>query len=191
MSGRNLAVLASVAALAALGWFRGGASTASGDGRPAAGEVSAIIYPPAPSRITVHHAHPAHRRLRCERCHVGASADEGRLPVPPESTCLPCHEHEVDRGNTEGCSRCHGAVSLVDAGVIASGATAPPTRLKFSHRVHSREECGVSSVTRVLIATRRAGICRPCRVVIGAMGEPTRPPRPLAPLVTWLSRTDG
>ena len=35
---------------------------------------SRVVYPPQRIALRMDHAHPAHRALRCERCHEGASA---------------------------------------------------------------------------------------------------------------------
>ena len=126
-----------------VGWCRGReGSTAMGQSRRANRAVSTIVFPPATRQIAVNHSHPAHRVLRCEACHVGASrSDRGVLPPPTESTCQPCHEQATDRNDPSEnrCGLCHRGFELAaDAGVPRVPTTnRASARLHFSHRIHA------------------------------------------------------
>jgi len=97
--------------------------------------VSTIVYPP--QRITLRMDHAAHRQLRCERCHEGASRSEeaSDLLLPAEAACVECHE-ETDReqASAERCGYCHVGTD----GVHVPPTEIPPPRLTFSHRTHAR-----------------------------------------------------
>jgi hypothetical protein len=104
---------------------------------------SPIVYPPQRIRLRMNHAHPAHRELRCVRCHEGAGTSEraaDRL-IPDEARCLPCHEDRIDRAGprTEArCGFCHVGFGALDARHVPA-SDFPTARLRFSHRTHVRE----------------------------------------------------
>ena len=102
---------------------------------------SSLIYPTGESSLRVNHAHPAHRRLRCQRCHEGttrsvASADS---LTPKESACLPCHASEVERSTSSKrtCGLCHLGYGEGGAQHVPVDVRVAP-RLKFSHQLHAR-----------------------------------------------------
>jgi c(7)-type cytochrome triheme protein len=136
------ALAAGVAAIALLALVL----PASGDG---SGRRSAIIYPPSPRVVRGAHDLPAHQRLRCERCHVGARESERARDVigAPESACLPCHRADVRadpssvatlQSGGQRCGLCHVGWDDTRPEIVPFSPTRPP-RLEFSHRQHARE----------------------------------------------------
>ena len=106
--------------------------------RDSASLPSPIIYPPQRIALRMNHAHPAHLRLRCERCHQGATDSEraGDRLIPEEASCAPCHDAELDRSQarSDTCGLCH--VGSDGTHVVAS--VWPSPRLRFSHQQHAR-----------------------------------------------------
>jgi hypothetical protein len=102
---------------------------------------SDLIYPPERIKLRVNHAHPAHRRLKCVRCHedAGKSRKTADNLNPTESSCLPCHEKRIDRENRsqENCSFCHEDYGKASPRHVPSSEF-PDARLKFSHAAHVR-----------------------------------------------------
>ena len=100
---------------------------------------SPVIYPPQRVALRMNHAHPEHLRLRCERCHEGAtdSTRAGDSLIPREQACAPCHDERLDRSraSAETCGYCH--VGSDGTEIVASRF--PPARLHFSHQRHARE----------------------------------------------------
>lgn len=157
VGGVLIGVLAA-AALAGVGSARGQGT----DGSRSYGKQPArspVVYPPERIRIRVNHSHPAHRELRCGRCHRGASgSDEAadRL-MPAEDTCRPCHTQRIDREprSKEKCGFCHIGFGESGSNVVPASET-PAPRLTFSHARHVRnvemkcEDChrGVRKVER-------------------------------------------
>ncbi|MAT28657.1 MAG: cytochrome c family protein [Sandaracinus sp.] len=131
------AVVLGAVGLFALGWGAG-AGEAS---RPGRALRSRVVYPPQRIAIRMDHAHPAHRRLRCERCHAGASESEAardRL-IPREAACAPCHDDALDRerAGAETCGTCHLGEPTA-AGFRVAASAFPAARLRFSHAKHAR-----------------------------------------------------
>ena len=136
-----LALLA-LATAAVLGAHRG----ARGQSRPPAAATdvprlpSPVVYPPQRIALRMDHALPAHRELRCVRCHRGAGVSERAedLLIPPEDSCQPCHAAALDRDAPDRetrCATCHqGFGERGDQLVPASDF--PTARLRFSHRQH-------------------------------------------------------
>ncbi len=130
-------LLAAVAVAGVLGGM------AQGQARLPETRPSPIVFPPRAPGARAAHAIPAHARLRCERCHEGASRSDRAADVltPRESSCLPCHAGAIARSgdasgdDAERCRLCH-----VDAaaGVRAAPATREAPRVHFSHAVHAR-----------------------------------------------------
>lgn len=102
---------------------------------------SSVVYPPQRIALRMSHSHPEHARLRCERCHEGATESDSSadLLIPQERACLPCHAAQIEHGDAGPEPRC--ALCHVD------GATSefPTPRLHFSHAVHAREGVGCTS----------------------------------------------
>ncbi len=103
-----------------------------------------MIYPPQRIAIRMNHAHPAHRGLRCERCHVGATrSDEAAdLLVPVEARCAPCHADRMDRDlppaeREAACGFCHVGYGA-ENGMDVPASSFPTARLHFSHADHAR-----------------------------------------------------
>lgn len=99
---------------------------------------STLVYPPQRIALAMNHAHPAHARLRCVRCHQDAlQSEQSRdLLIPREEACVGCHD-ETDREGGE-CAFCH--VGYEGSEVPASSF--PPPNLEFSHRAHARRGVG-------------------------------------------------
>lgn len=151
--------------LAALGSLLGGAWLASPAatqrGRRVGRLPSEFVYPPQRIALRMDHAHPAHRALACTRCHSEAATSTSasdRL-VPTESTCLPCHEAQIDRerASDETCGLCH----VGSDGREVMPSSWPSPRLHFSHAAHgegSRADLACESchldVREVGLATR-------------------------------------
>lgn len=167
---RPLLVLALFATGIALGasWS---ASTAQTRGRALR---STVVYPPQRIALRMDHSHPAHRVLRCERCHEGASASEHARDLlwPREASCNPCHAEQTARQNADEarCGTCHVGTPIegvegVDAvdggsdrGFEVATSSVPTARLHFSHATHAREavrcvDCH-EGVTEATLATR-------------------------------------
>jgi hypothetical protein len=107
--------------------------------RPDPRGPSPIVYPPQRIAIRMNHAHPAHRALRCVRCHENAatSASSRDLLIPREQACVECHAGAIDRDGphtAERCGQCHAGFETDSDVVPASEFPAP--RLHFSHRTH-------------------------------------------------------
>lgn len=101
---------------------------------------SPIVYPPQRIEMRMNHALPAHRELRCVRCHRGAGVSERveDLLMPHEEQCLPCHEAQIDRDapdRAERCATCHIGIEDGRASYVPS-SDLPNARLRFSHRAH-------------------------------------------------------
>jgi hypothetical protein len=142
---RALIVICALAA--AFGVYSG----ASGQSRPPAASSalrplrpdphgpSPLIYPPQRIALRMNHAHPAHRELRCVRCHerAGTSQRSRDSLIPREASCLPCHEAQIDRAqpSAEHCGHCHAGFGEIDAQIVPA-SDFPTPRLNFSHRVH-------------------------------------------------------
>ncbi len=139
---RRTPQLALAAALALAAFF--GARASGTDAEPIA--LSTIVYPPSEGFVRAAHANPAHARLRCERCHEGATDSEAStdLLVPTEASCAGCHQDLITRDDPspERCGFCHEGYGT---GTGQSGGRAvripqrPSPRLRFSHRLHARE----------------------------------------------------
>lgn len=122
---------------------------------------SNVIYPPQRIALRMDHAHPAHRVLRCERCHVGATLSEHArdLLLPTEASCNPCHAEQTDRARADEarCGTCHVGTPIT-SGFAVEASAFPTARLHFSHATHARE--GVrcltchEGVTDATVATR-------------------------------------
>ena len=107
-------------------------------------EGDSIIHDAGDGSVRPEHRSPAHRALRCVRCHQQAlssrSADDSL--APPEDSCRPCHDSDLpvpgaaslgrrDRPGAR-CSLCHGDP-------VATRARAATDRhVSFSHRRHVR-----------------------------------------------------
>lgn len=119
---------------------------------------SNLVYPPQQIAIAMNHAHPAHARLRCVRCHDTALQSERSqdLLVPREEACVACHAetNRGDNGEPRGdCSYCH----VGSDGTQIPPSSFPPPNLTFSHRQHAREGVGCLSchgVQNTGVATR-------------------------------------
>lgn len=135
---RAVAVALGLGLVAVLGAQDG----ARGQRRSVADPVSEVIFPPGESRLRFSHATGAHRELECERCHVSAldSRRADDLLVPPERSCLPCHEDEITRDDPapERCGVCHVGYGRADSQLVPM-SDRPTPRIRFSHRVHARE----------------------------------------------------
>lgn len=108
--------------------------------------VSPIVFPPSAPVIRSAHDHPEHKRLRCERCHEGASdaTRAGAVGVPRESSCNPCHAEEIERRAPLGdrCATCH--IGFEDRGErapLVPDRQARRPRLRFSHEAHDQVRC--------------------------------------------------
>ena len=123
---------------------------------------STVVYPEQRIALRMNHGHPAHRKLRCVRCHVDAGTSDraaDRL-IPREASCLPCHEDRIarDEPTAERCGFCHVGYAE-ENGRVVPASDFPTPRLSFSHAVHVREEgmkcltCH-AGVTRATVATR-------------------------------------
>jgi len=139
MSGRRTAGIALALVLGASAVVGLGVD-ARGQRRAVRGQdVSPVVFPPRATRMRAAHGHPAHRRLRCQRCHRGTtgSHDSGDVLLPEESSCLPCHAEEITRDDPapERCGVCHVGY---DDGVVPASEL-PESRVRFSHRTHARE----------------------------------------------------
>ncbi len=118
---------------------------AAGDAHSGDLSVSPIVFPAAEGFIRAAHDHPAHQRLRCERCHVGATDSTRAADVlaPREESCGSCHDDLMDRrrASAERCGYCHEGYGT---GEGARGESAvrlpdrPQPRIHFSHQVHAR-----------------------------------------------------
>jgi hypothetical protein len=101
---------------------------------------SPIVYPPQRIALRMDHSHPAHRALRCVRCHQGAAVSERAQDflIPREERCLPCHEDAIDRDEphtAERCGFCHVGFGTIDDRIVPASHF-PTARLRFSHREH-------------------------------------------------------
>ncbi|MCA9616262.1 MAG: cytochrome c3 family protein [Myxococcales bacterium] len=121
---------------------------------------SRVVYPPQRIALRMDHAHPAHRALRCEQCHEGASASDSSrdLLLPREATCNPCHAEQTDRthASEETCGTCHVGEATPNGFAVAPSSF-PPPRVRFSHATHARDairclDCH-EGVTRSALAT--------------------------------------
>jgi hypothetical protein len=109
--------------------------------------VSPIVLPTSAPAIRSAHDHPEHRRLRCERCHAGASdaTRAGAVGVPTEASCGPCHAAEIERRTPYGdrCTLCH--IGFEDRGPgrapVVPDIEPTPERLRFSHAAHDHVRC--------------------------------------------------
>ncbi len=127
---------------------------------PTSDLVSPIVYPPETGGIIMNHSHPAHLRLRCQRCHEGTTQSQRASDslIPQEQSCAPCHsenlrEHTSERTFSERCAMCH--LEGEDGQVVHSEF--PSARLHFSHQTHARSGVGCidcHSVQSVQTATR-------------------------------------
>ena len=107
---------------------------------PAMHGASQLILPVQPPAVRAAHDHPAHRALRCVRCHVraGTSTNSRDSLRPPETACAECHAESIDRAQahtSERCGLCHAGYVPPPAELIPAPAAALP-RLRFSHRAH-------------------------------------------------------
>jgi len=120
---------------------------ARGEDHDAVGAVSPIVLPPSDGFIRAAHAHPAHTRLRCERCHEGATDSDSSRDVlaPSEASCAGCHGELTDRSDPtpERCGYCHEGYGQSE-GIGGERAVLlphrPNPRIRFSHAVHAREQ---------------------------------------------------
>ncbi|MEM9192975.1 MAG: cytochrome c3 family protein [Myxococcota bacterium] len=137
----------SLAATLGLGYATGVRGTGA---RSTADPVSPVVFPARPPRIRAAHEHPAHQRLRCERCHEGATDSQraGELSRTREAACVACHREETNRDapGFERCQRCH--LNQVEGPTgrttfRADVELAP--RLRFSHQRHARLGVGCLS----------------------------------------------
>lgn len=148
---------------------------------------SLVVYPPQRVALRMDHSLPQHRRLRCERCHEGATRSErsADLLVPREEACNPCHA-DATRAAGGDCAFCH--VGAEEGRVPASSF--PPPRLTFSHAVHAREGVGCVAchdVEEATVATRsHLPTMRSCFRCHGEAG-----PSPLACGACHERRPDG
>lgn len=141
MEVRRLLALAILGIAAVLGAVASGQSrepAASADRRPLRPDPhgpSPIVYPPQRIALRMDHAHPAHRALRCVRCHAnaGTSASSRDLLIPREETCAECHAAAIDRSG-DRCGFCH--VGFEAGRDVVPESNFPPPRLRFSHRTH-------------------------------------------------------
>ncbi|MBX3249443.1 MAG: cytochrome c3 family protein [Myxococcales bacterium] len=155
MSKRSIA-LGLVLFAGALVW---GAAAGQREGRALR---SRVVYPPQRIALRMNHAHPAHARLRCERCHEGASQSERARDslLPREASCAPCHDADLDREHASEarCGRCHVGEELGDGSFEVAPSSFPPARLNFSHRAHARLGVGCvdchEGVQEASLATR-------------------------------------
>ena len=100
---------------------------------------SPVIYPPQRIALRMDHSHPQHVRLRCERCHEGAteSTRSAESLIPTEASCGPCHDAQTDREREEpACAYCH----VGSDGTQITPSEFPPARIHFSHQRHAREK---------------------------------------------------
>jgi hypothetical protein len=135
-----------VAAAAILVLLALAGARASGTETDAMGTVSPIVYPASDGFVRAAHAHPAHSRLRCDRCHQGAtdSEDSSDILTPTEESCVGCHAAQITRDDAspERCGYCHegygtGRGRTGDRAVRLPQRSEP--RIRFSHRLHARE----------------------------------------------------
>ena len=146
---QNAALFVAFSLIAGLGALTG----AHGQSRPPQAATrrvslgpSALIYPPQRIALRMNHALPAHRELRCVRCHVNAGRSDATRDslIPPEASCAPCHDDSLDRTEPSAarCGLCH--VGFRE-GEAPAASDFPAARLHFSHRTHVRE--GVRCLT--------------------------------------------
>lgn len=124
--------------LALLGSFAG-ALTFAHSQNDRASVPSPVVYPPQRIALRMDHSHPQHVRLRCERCHEGAtdSTRAAESLIPSEQSCAPCHDAQTDRERASAatCGYCHVGSDGTD--IVPSHF--PPPRIHFSHQQHARE----------------------------------------------------
>ncbi|MBX3271580.1 MAG: cytochrome c3 family protein [Sandaracinaceae bacterium] len=98
---------------------------------------SPLVYPPQRIALRMDHSLPAHRELRCVRCHRGAGLSERAADslIPREQSCAPCHDADLDREapTAARCGLCHVGYRDGEAPAVSDFPTA---RLRFSHRAH-------------------------------------------------------
>ncbi len=99
---------------------------------------SPLVYPPQRIALRMDHSLPAHRELRCVRCHANAGASDraSDLLMPSEERCLPCHEREIDREAADREARCATCHAGYREGEPVAASDYPAPRLRFSHRAH-------------------------------------------------------
>lgn len=100
---------------------------------------SSVVYPAGDWALRVNHAEPAHARLACTRCHVRAEAS-GRAAdrlVPPERTCLPCHQEQIERSaSASACRTCHPGYRPSRSRMMPASEPIA-ARVHFSHARHA------------------------------------------------------
>ncbi len=167
---RLAALLAALATIGALGWSTKGAD---GQSRPPSAAVrrtrlspdrrgpSPLVYPPQRIALRMDHSHPAHRELRCVRCHRGAGVSDRASDslIPSEASCGPCHAAELDRASADREARCGLCHAGFRDGEPPAESDLPTARLRFSHRRHVEVgmrclECH-AGVERAEVADRR------------------------------------
>lgn len=103
---------------------------------------SLLVYPQDEVTLNVNHAHPEHRKLRCQRCHVGTTRSTRSVDslIPREQSCEPCHAEAIDRKreSKETCGSCHRDYGERAPRHVPSTVVLAP-RLRFSHQVHARQ----------------------------------------------------
>ncbi|HJL20288.1 MAG TPA: cytochrome c3 family protein [Sandaracinaceae bacterium LLY-WYZ-13_1] len=206
-TGRIALVWAAFALTAVLGAWSG----ARGQGRPPAAAPrtlgtperdgpSPIVYPPQRIRLRMNHAHPAHRPLRCVRCHLGAGVSDRASDslIPDEARCLPCHEDRIARdepSTEERCGYCHVGFDE-DRPRYVPASDFPTARLHFSHRRHVDDGMRCLTCHRGVGSTRIADRrhlprMRQCFECHGPPGFAAEASAPSSCETCHLSRPDG
>lgn len=194
-----LAVGAGVALAGVAGGVRGqGGPQRSGPERvqPRGEMRSRIVYPPQRIAIRMDHSEPAHRKLRCVRCHEGAGRSRRAADslIGGEASCRPCHDDRITRDDPskERCGYCHVGYGEDGARRVPESSF-PTARLRFSHAAHVRFggmkclECH-RGVDRATVGTRaHLPTMRSCMRCHGG----ARPSAPSECRTCHLTRADG
>ena len=124
--------------LAVMGCAFAGALTHSQSQNDTEELPSPVIYPPQRIALRMDHSHPQHVRLRCERCHEGAtdSTRSAESLIPREASCAPCHDAQTDRERPSACTGVHGGSDA--AASAAVGGASDNSRAAASASTSSR-----------------------------------------------------